>query len=78
MVAMTRVPWATLESVGDQSEYDCVPLLIFVMCALKLMKKRWCPKVLRAADIIDVEANMGYRLYNLQKPESCSLVLMGN
>jgi hypothetical protein len=22
MVAMTRVPWATIESVGDQSEYD--------------------------------------------------------
>lgn len=25
MAAMTRVPWSTLESVGDQSEYvDCL------------------------------------------------------
>jgi hypothetical protein len=24
MLAMTRVPWTTIESVGDQSEYDLV------------------------------------------------------
>jgi hypothetical protein len=32
MVAMTRVPWSTLESVGDQSEYDFVkPRLQYIL-----------------------------------------------
>lgn len=38
MVAMTRVPWATLESVGDQSEYDfagslyVILILCYILC----------------------------------------------
>ena len=43
MAAMTRVPWGTLESVGDQSEYVPSPFFItqFKIC-LVLKKKKNC------------------------------------
>lgn len=44
MAAMTRVPWATLESVGDQSEYVSSPPSLSLNLRSRSFSKRNCRK----------------------------------
>jgi hypothetical protein len=64
MVAMTRVPWATIESVGDQSEYDLFESF-YVTSSDNI-------------HFVCYKAVIGIKLSLLQKFKSCSLDLLRN